>query len=192
MNEENVSASPNVLSDSSLSAIPHPAITNEDLHQMVTEAARRATALLNGEAIPDPRIDLARIMATAGSRFNAVDVAARAGIHRAELGRIRRAYQISGEIGVDVYLQTFEPDQLQREQLAEAAHAMGRMEPTRTDNRLTVESVGLQVRLGPDGRWYPYTYALGEWSPVAGVSESAADAYRAAKRAKSQRTGRST
>ncbi|WP_406387627.1 hypothetical protein [Streptomyces sp. NBC_00887] len=34
-------------------------------------------------------------------------------------------------------------------------------------NRLTVDHAGLQLRLGPDAHWYPYTRENGEWWPCA-------------------------
>ncbi|MBP2356194.1 hypothetical protein JOF29_007304 [Kribbella aluminosa] len=112
-----------ILADPALSPIPHPAITNLDLNAMLHEASLRAAALLDQQDAPDARIELARMMACEGSRFDAQEVATRAGIHRAELSRIRRAYQLGGEIGVDVYLRTFDPGPDLRERLEQAPRA---------------------------------------------------------------------
>ncbi|GAA3129296.1 hypothetical protein [Kribbella aluminosa] len=178
-----------ILADPALSPIPHPAITNLDLNAMLHEASLRAAALLDQQDAPDARIELARMMACEGSRFDAQEVATRAGIHRAELSRIRRAYQLGGEIGVDVYLRTFDPGPDLRERL-EQARVLERLTAVITDNCLTWESIGVQIRLGPDGSWYPFTRTAEGWSPAAGISRYAEDAYRAAKRARSHRTGR--
>ena len=44
-----------------------------------------------------------------------------------------------------------------------------------------------QVRLGPDGRWYPFTSGRDRWWPAPGAAGSPGEAYQAALRARSLR-----
>jgi hypothetical protein len=56
-----------------------------------------------------------------------------------------------------------------------------------TRGTITDHGAGLRVRLGPDGRWYSFTHARGEWWPAVGAAPSAGAAYQAARRARSLR-----
>jgi hypothetical protein len=46
---------------------------------------------------------------------------------------------------------------------------------------------GVQIRLGPDDRWYPFTSGQGRWWPAPGATESPGAAYQAGLRARSLR-----
>jgi hypothetical protein len=43
-------------------------------------------------------------------------------------------------------------------------------------NRWTVEGLGLQLRYGRDGRWYPYRQECGAWWPAGPPDRDAAAA----------------
>jgi hypothetical protein len=45
----------------------------------------------------------------------------------------------------------------------------------------------VQIRLGPDDRWYPFTSGQDRWWPAPGAAESPGAAYQAALRVKSLR-----
>jgi hypothetical protein len=46
---------------------------------------------------------------------------------------------------------------------------------------------GMRIRLGPDGRWYPFTCAQDRWWPAPGPAGSPGAAWQAALRARSLR-----
>ncbi|GAA2127746.1 hypothetical protein [Streptomyces synnematoformans] len=47
-------------------------------------------------------------------------------------------------------------------------------------NRLTLTDHGVQLRLGPDARWYPYLQDDGEWWPAAPADSDPVTALTAA------------
>ncbi|MFF4667464.1 FecCD family ABC transporter permease [Streptomyces sp. NPDC001282] len=55
------------------------------------------------------------------------------------------------------------------------------------DGALTDTTAGVQLRPGPDGRWFPFTSFGEEWRPAAGCSADPVEAYRAARRARTAR-----
>jgi hypothetical protein len=45
---------------------------------------------------------------------------------------------------------------------------------------ITDTGAGVRLRMGPDGRWYPFTLARKQWWPANGANASAGAAYQAA------------
>ncbi|MEV0982370.1 hypothetical protein [Streptomyces sp. NPDC049915] len=90
-----------------------------------------------------------------------------------------------GPVGAAVYLESFSVD---HDTLADVQARIQPLRPAPTasilceDNRVTDEAAGIQLRYGPDGRWYPYRAPYGIWQPVPGPSADPAEAYRAARR----------
>ncbi|MFI5688141.1 hypothetical protein [Streptomyces sp. NPDC051636] len=56
------------------------------------------------------------------------------------------------------------------------------------DGTLTDTTAGIELRPGPDGRWFPFTsFNNEEWRPAPGCSANPAEAYQAARRARAAR-----
>lgn len=160
----------------------------EALRALATDAAHRASACLDGQQLAaghTPGGDIARFMSLphgAAFRQAAMD---HLGLDVVGMGHLQIAYTHGGPIGADVYLEAF------RVAHGTLAHAQASIQPLRPaptatvvcqDNRVTDEAAGIQLRYGPDGRWYPYRAPYGIWQPVPGPSADAAEAYRTARR----------
>ncbi|RSS79857.1 hypothetical protein EF919_40940, partial [Streptomyces sp. WAC02707] len=77
------------------------------------------------------------------------------------------------------------------EQARESVHASraaGLGTITTEGNAITDTTAGVQIRPGPDGRWYPFTlWRADEWRPAPGACDDPAEAFRAARRARAAR-----
>jgi uncharacterized Zn finger protein len=159
------------------------------LNALAADAAHRAEALLNGTEqapSPDAGSDLARFIALehgAPFRQAAMD---HLGLDIVGMGHLTLAHTHGGPAGAAAYLHPFTVD---HEVLARAQADIQPLRPAPTatveyeDNRLTDDAAGIQLRYGPDGRWYPYRAPYGTWQPVPGPSADPAQAYRAARQA---------
>nr|WSX49780.1 hypothetical protein OG409_13005 [Streptomyces sp. NBC_00974] len=93
----------------------------------------------------------------------------------AEFARLVRAWRHGGDTGVTTAREPLTPEPAlmvaARGALDRALAEMdGTAAPPRLRswrNRLTLDDAGLQLRLGPDGHWYPYAREDGEWWPCA-------------------------
>ena len=65
------------------------------------------------------------------------------------------------------------------------AHAIGEL--VADQGTISDSGAGVQIRLGPDGRWYPFTSGRDRWWPAPGAAGSPGEAYQAALRARSLR-----
>ncbi|MER6038354.1 hypothetical protein ABT133_31350 [Streptomyces sp. NPDC001835] len=168
---------------------PEPLPGTEDLRALAADAAHRARTCLDGQqptAGPTPGGDIARFLSLphgAGFRQAAMD---HLGLDIVGMGHLQLAHTHGGAVGAAVYLETFDVD---HDTLAHAQASIQPLRPAPTativceDNWLTDEAAGIQLRYGPDGRWYPYRAPYGIWQPVPGPSPDPAQAYRAARRA---------
>ncbi|WP_310726196.1 hypothetical protein [Streptomyces sp. N2A] len=154
---------------------------------LTADAAHRAGLLLDTNELPvcpDVGSDLARLVALphgAPLRQATMDYL---GLDLVGMGHLSLAYAYGGPAGATTYLKplTVDHDILAR---AQAAIQPLRPAPMATveceNNRLTDHAAGIQLRYGPDGRWYPYRARYGLWQPADGPSADPARAYRAAR-----------
>jgi hypothetical protein len=171
---------------------PAPAPALHALRALAADAATRAAALLAGTTPtdPDPVVDLVRLDSDRDS-WEFTDAALeRAGLTAAQLRRLRIARRHGGDSFVHATLYTTQPD------LTVIEAALTAIRPQRSaprtalhadDNHITDHDAGIQIRLGPDTRWHPYTQDGETWAPAAGSNPDPAAAYRAALTARVNR-----
>jgi len=160
-------------------ADPPPAsgLTTDGLHRLAADAATRAARLLAGDASSlhlTPRQDAMRLAATHQDLHWFHGLQTGTGLRPNEFARLVRAWRHGGPAAVTTAEQTHTP--------APAVMTAARTALTRTlteihgddtaaprlrtwRNRLTVDGIGLQLRLGPDARWHPYEQIDDEWWP---------------------------
>ncbi|MFD3658376.1 SWF or SNF family helicase [Streptomyces sp. NPDC058620] len=111
---------------------------------------------LAADVRPEPRI--------------AARIAEGAGRQRADLDAAVRAWQYGGPAALTVLDEEWEPDPESlaraRTQLAEAWEEGERPRLRAGRSRWTVAGADVQLRYGPDGRWWPYRKERGRWMPV--------------------------
>jgi hypothetical protein len=162
------------------------------LELLAADAAGRATAMLAGSATEteDPLIDAVRLLASASGTPHTTYAAQLTGIPEDELRRLTLTYRHGGTAGVSAALEATPCD------ADEMAAAIDEVRSRRTfavgdlsvdAGTITDAGAGVRLRLGPDGRWYPFTLARKQWWPAGGASTSAGVAYQAAVRARSLR-----
>ncbi|MFI9723315.1 hypothetical protein ACIHFE_27295 [Streptomyces sp. NPDC052396] len=183
------------LLDGDLQEPPAPAPSLTVLGALASDAARRAQALLQGDHSPpaeDPFTDAVRLLATAPGAPWAAEAAGRLGLAPGQLRRLSAAFEYGGPDGIQVTVHRLPADP---EALARAEAAIQPFRPAqlstleRDHNRLTDRGARVQLRLGPDGRWYPFTDWLGTWRPAPGPSPDPATAYKAARAALARQPG---
>ncbi|MGH9066476.1 MAG: SWIM zinc finger family protein [Acidimicrobiales bacterium] len=158
-----------------LSADPPPlsGLHAEDLRALAADAAERAWALAVGDRTTGLELsleeDLARRAAAAlgeGGRGVARgpgvgDMARRAGLQFRQLNREALGWRDGGRAGRDTLVGSWRPE---RPDLEPGRRALGPGTSAR-NNRVTLGR--RQLRLGRDGRWYPYVRAGdGGWDPA--------------------------
>jgi hypothetical protein len=170
--------------------IPDPA----QLGLLVADAAGRAAAMLadadRAAAADDPLIDAVRILATPEGRLHTARAARLTGLPAEELQWLVLAYRHGGTGGVAAAVEAHaaEPDQLDsavREVRKRRALAIGEL--VAGQGTISDSGAGVQIRRGPDGRWYPFTSGRDRWWPAPGAAGSPGEAYQAALRARSLR-----
>ena len=170
-----------------------PGVPDRVLLDLLTmDAAGRAAAMLAGAATEtqDAVVDAVRLLATGSAAAYAGAAAQLSGIPEEELRRLVLAYRHGGTGGVSAALAA---TPCGADEMGEAV-AEVRRRRTFAAGELSVEpghvadtGAGVLLRLGPDGRWYPFTLAREQWWPAAGANASAGTAYQAAQRARTQR-----
>ncbi|MFF5637183.1 hypothetical protein [Streptomyces sp. NPDC012825] len=155
------------------------------LRALARDAARRAAALLQGH-VPeahDTVTDIVRFtVGTGGAHLETA--AAHLGLTPLRMRHLTAAYHHGGPHGAAVCLS---PRPADPAVLAGAEAAIRPLRPfadvpvERRHDRLTDPAAGVQLRHGPDGRWYPYADRHGTWQPVAGPHRDPARAYKAAR-----------
>jgi hypothetical protein len=162
------------------------------LDLLMADAAGRAAAMLAGAdaAAEDPLVDAVRMLASPGGAPRAGAAARLTGIPEDELRRLVLAYARGGAGGVSaaVGASACDPGLLEdatAEVRARRAFAVGDLDVSQ--GTIADPGAGVRIRLGTDGRWYPFTSARDEWWPAPGAADSAGAAYQAALRARSLR-----
>ena len=159
-----------------------PGVDPDALRLLAADAAVRARELLTTGTPPpdlDERQDAVRLAATHRDARPAARLwhaagdgsgAGRSGRARSWPERAVRAWEYGGPAGLEVLERAWTPA---RREVARAraalAAAWDRDESPQLDgsrNRWTVRGHGLQLRLGRDGRWYPFREESGEWWPA--------------------------
>lgn len=143
------------------------AIHTEALRLLAADAAARAWELVAGERTTpfdeNPEQDVARRAAASlgesPSRRAVAELAARAGTPARDLLHRALAWRYGGRAGLETLLRPWDPNP---EDLQAARVALG---PGAAARRNRVTRGARQLRLGPDGRWYPYRKAGAVWVP---------------------------
>lgn len=176
---------------------PSPIPDLAQLRLLITDAADRAAAMLTdayrAAEADDPLVDAVRILATREGASHAAHAARLTGWPEEELRRLVLAYRHGGTGGVTAAVEAHagEPDQLAsavREVRKHRALAIGEL--VASQGMVVDSGAGVQIRLGPDGRWYPFTSGRDRWWPAPGAAGSPGEAYQAALRARSLRRAR--
>ncbi|MFB8236209.1 hypothetical protein ACFC58_06615 [Kitasatospora purpeofusca] len=154
---------------------------------IVAAASHRAQSLLQGADVQelDDLTDAVRHLSTPVGAPLLEEVASRLGRKPAEVRLLVLAYRHGGPVGVRV---ATDPMPANSEVVKRAAAAVVSAQPTARGslqargNRITNSTVGVQLRLGPDARWYPFAVSLaGGWQAAPGPSSDPVAAYRAAR-----------
>ncbi|MEV6329999.1 SWF or SNF family helicase [Streptomyces sp. NPDC051909] len=155
---------------------PEPGLDPAALEFLAADAAARAHRLLTGSASFDdppltPAQDAVRLAAGSPASWLATRLATGSGRTRPELALAVRAWRMGGPAGLAVLAEDWipGPEALRRAetQLAEAWEEDER--PALLPSgpaRWTVDGTGLQLRLGEDGRWWPYREEPAGWAPA--------------------------
>jgi hypothetical protein len=159
---------------------------------LAADAAERATAMLAGRTTvsENPLVDAVRLLASTAGTAHTTRAAELTGIDEDELRRLSNAYRRGGIAGVSAAIEATPcgPEEL--------SAAVGEIRNRRTfaigeldaeGGTITDAGAGVRLRLGPDGRWHPFTLARQQWWPADGADASAGAAYQAAVRARSLR-----
>ena len=174
----------------------------DQLRLLVADAADRAAmmlagsypAVVAGDLLADDSlvcfVDAVRILATAQGASHIGQAARLSGRPEDELRRLVLAYRHSGPGGVSA---TVEPSAGRPEQMEDAEREVRKRRAVAIADLDVAPGViadpgaGVQIRLGPDDRWYPFTSGQGRWWPAPGATESPGAAYQAGLRARSLR-----
>ncbi|XUM02513.1 SWF or SNF family helicase [Streptomyces venezuelae ATCC 10712] len=164
---------------------PEPGVDPAALELLATEAAARAHRLLGTLTVADGVGDAAeegvevrltvaqdavRLAAGAPVPWVAARLASGSGRSRAELELAARAWRFGGPAALSVLDEEWAPgaEAVDRAavRLAEAWDDGDRPALRRSGARWTVVGAEAQLRLGEDGRWWPYVKAGARWSPA--------------------------
>jgi hypothetical protein len=146
----------------------------EDLVELASDAASRAWDMAMGLSADaglnlDPDTDLARRAARALGTSAFATLAARSGMGSRDLARQALAWRQGGPAGLELLQAEWDPatEDPGAAELLEAAGGVLRTRTCQTEtvqgNRITAGH--LQLRLGRDLRWYPYTRSDEGWEP---------------------------
>ncbi|MBT2480850.1 SWIM zinc finger family protein [Streptomyces sp. ISL-94] len=154
---------------------PESGLTAADLERLMTDTAARAARLLAGDTTSlhlTVRQDAVRIAAGLPGPQWPRTLIQGTGANPNELTRLTRAWQHGGPTGIVVAEQPSTPAPAAmaaaRTALAEALAEMtdGPVLLKAWRNRLTLADRDIQLRLGPDARWYPYLQHDDDWWPA--------------------------
>ncbi|MFG2995366.1 SWIM zinc finger family protein [Streptomyces sp. NPDC048340] len=156
---------------------PSTGLSTADLERLMTDTAARAARLLTGDTTSlylTQREDAARIAASDCGPEWFHHLIQNTGARPTAFARLARAWRYGGPPGITVAEQPHAPDPTAMT-AARSALTEALTEMTTTPvalrawrNRLTLTGHGIQLRLGPDTRWYPYLQDDdGDWWPAA-------------------------
>jgi hypothetical protein len=179
--------SPEWLAEPGPAPLPDP----DTLELIIGDASRRAAAICAGEPDPqddDPLVDVIRLLAQAPTQERHQAISRHTGLAEADVRRLLLAFRHGGPAGVHAALGA---TPLAGERAAEAARRVTRQamagELDAAAGIITDAVSGIQVRHGPDGRWYPFTRSAQRWWPAPGASPQPDAALAAATRARRAR-----
>ncbi|WP_405861423.1 SWF or SNF family helicase [Streptomyces sp. NBC_00090] len=169
---------------------PEPGVDPAALEFLAKDAATRArrmlvTALGDGPGLVEPSLtvaqDAVRLAVGSPAPWVATRLAAGSGRTRADLDAATRAWRFGGAAALAVLEEEWAPD---ADTLARAAALLaeawedGERPVLRraTGARWTVVGAEAQLRLGTDGRWWPYRKAGARWSPAGPADRDPASA----------------
>ncbi|MEV1085999.1 hypothetical protein AB0I98_48665 [Streptomyces sp. NPDC050211] len=167
---------------------PVTGIAADPLERLVADAAHAARGLLayargltDSPAPPlDRWQDTVRIAATHPDPRVAVRLRESCGRPAQELDRAAQAWRTGGAAGLDVLERTWSPSAQERARARAALSAgweadeLPQLEVR--DNHWTPAGQQIQLRLGRDGRWYPYRLRAGQWWPAGPAHSDPSDA----------------
>ncbi|MFI2906898.1 hypothetical protein ACG2OD_01310 [Streptomyces sp. PDY-4] len=172
---------------------PLPGPRAQDMNRMTADAAVRAQTLL-ADTVTAPHDELADILRILASPDGADRLPAAqhaTGLPEATLRAMMIGYRHGGPAGAHATLAATPAttDDLERaRQTIHTSRAAGLGTVDIDGNALTDTTTGVQIRPGPDGRWYPFTlWRADEWRPAPGACDDPAEAFRAARRARAAR-----
>ncbi|WP_283112631.1 SWIM zinc finger family protein [Streptomyces halobius] len=151
-------------------------LVSTDLEHLMTDAAARAARILAGDTASlhlTQHQDAVRIAASNPGPEWFHHLIQNTGAKTTAFARLTRAWRHGGPTGVTVAEQPHTPEPAaMRAARTALAGALAEMTaapvPLRAwRNRLTLTDHGVQLRLGPDARWYPYLQDDGDWWPAA-------------------------
>lgn len=167
--------------------VEEPPVVADAIAVLAADAADRARSLLAGAPVgePDQWTDAVRLAARA-DQDDLTERVGRAAARPFDFTRAVRAWKLAGAAGLtaleDVWTPPREALARARTQIAEAWRDAALGEPPEVRvwrNRWTVEDHGLQLRLGRDGRWYPFRPDGNGWTlagpPTQDVAETLAE-----------------
>lgn len=170
---------------------PAPLPDPDTLELIVGDAACRAAAICGGEPDPrddDPLVDAIRLLAQAPTAERHQAISRNSGLAEADVRRLLLAFRHGGTAGVHAAIGA---TPLAQERVEEAARRVTRhvvaAELAAAAGIVTDTVRGVQIRHGPDGRWYPFTRSGQRWWPAPGASPRADAAFAAATRARRAR-----
>ncbi|MFD7283795.1 SWIM zinc finger family protein [Streptomyces sp. NPDC059862] len=156
---------------------PDTGLSTADLERLMADTAARAARLLTGDTTSlhlTQYQDALRIAVNTPGPEWFHRLSQNTGAKPTAFARLTRAWRHGGPTGVTVAEQPHTPDPTAitaaRTLLTEALTEMTTTPvPLRAwRNRLTLTNHGIQLRLGPDARWYPYRQDDdGDWWPAA-------------------------
>ncbi|MBV9022761.1 MAG: hypothetical protein JO362_02875, partial [Streptomycetaceae bacterium] len=140
----------------------------------------------------DPLTDTIRALATPTGFPRLPETADRTEHSEGKLRRLLIAYRHGGPGAVHAADQVLpaDPGTMAAAVQAIASRRAGLAELTVTANQITDAAAGIQIRLGPDDTWYPFTSSHQDWRPAPGASPDPATAYSTARRARQARPTR--
>ncbi|MEV6671146.1 SWIM zinc finger family protein [Streptomyces sp. NPDC051162] len=155
---------------------PGTGLLTTDLEHLMADAAARAARLLTGDTVSlhlTQHQDAVRIAASSPGPEWFHHLIQNTGAKPSAFARLTRAWRHGGPTGITVAEQPHTPDPgvmtaartTLTTALAEMTDAPAPLRAWR--NRLTLTDHSIQLRLGPDARWYPYLQDDSEWWPAA-------------------------
>ncbi|GHA36495.1 hypothetical protein GCM10010372_40700 [Streptomyces tauricus] len=151
-----------------------------EAHRLLVDALRPGHEQRGTEAELTPAQDAVRLASGGPQVSVAVRLADGSGRDRESLALAVRSWEYGGAAALDV-LETDRPAEPETLARARAALESAWEEDERpvlraSRSRWTVVGGQTQLRLGPDGRWWPYRKERGRWAPVGPASQDPATA----------------